>query len=198
MPTSRPRRSSAARVRQPSPPTPVARTPWVGQPYPLGATYDGSGTNFSLFTTVADGVELCLLGDSIRDRVRPADRHRGGAHRAARGRRLLLAHLPPRCPPRAALRLPRPRPLGPRQRAVVQPGEAAPRPIRQGRRRRGRLGPRLLRLRPRRIRYGRARPTAPCTFRSASSATPSSTGPTTGHRATRCTRRSSTRPTSAA
>ena len=31
------------------------RTPWVGQPYPLGATYDGSGTNFSLFTTVAEG-----------------------------------------------------------------------------------------------------------------------------------------------
>ena len=36
---------------------------WVGNPYPLGAYYDGSGTNFSLFTSVADGVELCLLGD---------------------------------------------------------------------------------------------------------------------------------------
>ncbi|MBA3605413.1 MAG: glycogen debranching protein GlgX, partial [Acidimicrobiia bacterium] len=34
---------------------------WVGRPYPLGATYDGSGTNFSLFSSVADGVELCLL-----------------------------------------------------------------------------------------------------------------------------------------
>jgi glycogen operon protein len=36
---------------------------WVGDPYPLGATYDGSGTNFSLFSSVADGVELCLLAD---------------------------------------------------------------------------------------------------------------------------------------
>jgi glycogen operon protein len=35
---------------------------WVGRPYPLGATYDGSGTNFSLFSSVAEGVELCLLG----------------------------------------------------------------------------------------------------------------------------------------
>ena len=49
-------------------PAPVARIQWVGQPYPLGATYDGSGTNFSLFTTVADTVELCLLGDPILDR----------------------------------------------------------------------------------------------------------------------------------
>jgi glycogen operon protein len=42
---------------------------WLGQPYPLGATYDGSGTNFSVFTSVADGVELCLLsteGDERR------------------------------------------------------------------------------------------------------------------------------------
>ncbi len=37
---------------------------WVGNPYPLGANYDGSGTNFSLFSSVADGVELCLLGDN--------------------------------------------------------------------------------------------------------------------------------------
>jgi glycogen operon protein len=34
---------------------------WVGEPYPLGATYDGSGTNFSVFSSVAEGVELCLL-----------------------------------------------------------------------------------------------------------------------------------------
>ena len=36
---------------------------WVGRPFPLGATYDGSGTNFALFSSVADGVELCLFGD---------------------------------------------------------------------------------------------------------------------------------------
>ena len=36
---------------------------WPGQPYPLGATYDGAGTNFSLFSEVADRVELCLFDD---------------------------------------------------------------------------------------------------------------------------------------
>ena len=34
---------------------------WPGTPYPLGATYDGSGTNFALFSEVADAVELCLF-----------------------------------------------------------------------------------------------------------------------------------------
>src|SRR5690606_18761223 len=34
---------------------------WPGHAYPLGATYDGSGTNFALFTEVADKVELCLF-----------------------------------------------------------------------------------------------------------------------------------------
>ena len=34
---------------------------WPGQPYPLGATYDGRGTNFALFSEVADRVELCLF-----------------------------------------------------------------------------------------------------------------------------------------
>ena len=36
---------------------------WPGRPYPLGAVYDGAGTNFSLFSTVAERVELCLFGD---------------------------------------------------------------------------------------------------------------------------------------
>src|SRR6266704_4764626 len=35
---------------------------WPGTAYPLGATWDGSGTNFALFSEVADGVELCLFG----------------------------------------------------------------------------------------------------------------------------------------
>jgi isoamylase len=34
---------------------------WPGQPYPLGATYDGTGTNFSLFSEAAEAVELCLF-----------------------------------------------------------------------------------------------------------------------------------------
>jgi isoamylase len=36
---------------------------WPGTPYPLGATWDGAGTNFALFSEVAERVELCLLGD---------------------------------------------------------------------------------------------------------------------------------------
>ncbi|MDO5048411.1 MAG: glycogen debranching protein GlgX [Actinomycetaceae bacterium] len=36
---------------------------WPGEPYPLGATYDGSGTNFAIFSSVADSVELCLLDE---------------------------------------------------------------------------------------------------------------------------------------
>ena len=39
------------------------RRVWVGKPYPLGAHYDGSGTNFSIFSSIADGVELCLIDD---------------------------------------------------------------------------------------------------------------------------------------
>ncbi|MFG3105003.1 glycogen debranching protein GlgX [Streptomyces sp. NPDC048182] len=36
---------------------------WGGHPYPLGATYDGQGTNFALFSEVAERVELVLVGD---------------------------------------------------------------------------------------------------------------------------------------
>ena len=33
---------------------------WPGRPYPLGATWDGTGVNFALFSEHATGVELCL------------------------------------------------------------------------------------------------------------------------------------------
>ncbi|HSF15455.1 MAG TPA: glycogen debranching protein GlgX [Vicinamibacteria bacterium] len=36
---------------------------WPGEPYPLGATYDGAGTNFALYSEVADKVELCLFDE---------------------------------------------------------------------------------------------------------------------------------------
>ncbi|HEY3338220.1 MAG TPA: glycogen debranching protein GlgX [Propionicimonas sp.] len=43
---------------------------WPGSPYPLGATYDGRGTNFALFSEVAERVELCLFdGDRNETRV---------------------------------------------------------------------------------------------------------------------------------
>jgi isoamylase len=35
---------------------------WPGAPYPLGASWDGWGTNFALFSEVAELVELCLFG----------------------------------------------------------------------------------------------------------------------------------------
>ena len=34
---------------------------WPGSAYPLGSTYDGAGTNFALFSDVAQRVELCLI-----------------------------------------------------------------------------------------------------------------------------------------
>jgi isoamylase len=36
---------------------------WPGDSYPLGATYDGAGTNFALFSEIADQVELCLFDE---------------------------------------------------------------------------------------------------------------------------------------
>jgi len=36
---------------------------WPGSAYPLGATFDGNGTNFALFTENAEAVELCLIGE---------------------------------------------------------------------------------------------------------------------------------------
>jgi glycogen operon protein len=36
---------------------------WPGNPYPLGATFDGTGVNFALFSEVATGVEVCLVDD---------------------------------------------------------------------------------------------------------------------------------------
>ncbi len=34
---------------------------WPGAAYPLGATWDGSGTNFALFSEVAERIQLCLF-----------------------------------------------------------------------------------------------------------------------------------------
>src|SRR5688572_20637404 len=38
-----------------------------GEPFPLGATWDGPGTNFSIFSEVAERVELCLFDDDGRE-----------------------------------------------------------------------------------------------------------------------------------
>ncbi|MGZ4516345.1 MAG: glycogen debranching protein GlgX [Mycobacteriaceae bacterium] len=41
----------------------TAHPVWPGSVYPLGATYDGTGTNFALFSEIADTVELCLISE---------------------------------------------------------------------------------------------------------------------------------------
>jgi len=48
---------------------------WPGKPFPLGPTWDGSGTNFSLFTENAERVELCLFdGDDNETRIELTER----------------------------------------------------------------------------------------------------------------------------
>src|ERR1700691_5427998 len=37
---------------------------WPGHPYPLGATWDGAGVNFALFSEHATKVALCLFDDN--------------------------------------------------------------------------------------------------------------------------------------
>ncbi len=52
---------------------PTLPTVWPGTAYPLGATYDGAGTNFSLFSEVADKVELCLITENGSESRIPLD-----------------------------------------------------------------------------------------------------------------------------
>ncbi len=52
-----------ATTRRPFVPAAVPETIWPGRPYPLGATFDGAGTNFALFSEAAEQVELCLFAD---------------------------------------------------------------------------------------------------------------------------------------
>ncbi len=42
---------------------------WPGRPYPLGAHHDGGGTNFCVFSAVADGVQLCETRVDLPERT---------------------------------------------------------------------------------------------------------------------------------
>ncbi len=42
---------------------------WPGEPYPLGATWDGEGVNFALFSENAEKVELCLFDSRGRREI---------------------------------------------------------------------------------------------------------------------------------
>ena len=116
---------------------------WPGQPFPLGATFDGSGTNFSIFSEVAEGVELCLFdfaAEARRVELSEVDALRWHAY---------LPGVAPASATASECTDPG-TPLGP----PLQPGEAAARPLRQGHRRGGDLGPGGLRPPARRRRPG--------------------------------------------
>ena len=49
---------------------------WPGRPYPLGATWDGAGVNFAIFSENATAVELCLFDESSHAERRVALRER--------------------------------------------------------------------------------------------------------------------------
>src|SRR3569833_1691562 len=46
---------------------------WPGVPYPLGASWDGEGVNFSLFSEHAEQVELCIFDGKGRRIVETID-----------------------------------------------------------------------------------------------------------------------------
>ncbi len=87
-----------------------------GRPNPLGATWDGLGVNFALFSANATRVELCLFDESRHDRTR--------AHRTAGIHRRGLARLPAEARPGTVYGYRVHGPTRPRQRAPVQPQQA--------------------------------------------------------------------------
>ena len=102
-----------------------------GEPFPLGATFDGLGTNFSVFSQAAEAVELCLFDDGgteTRYQLPEVDAYCWHGH---------LEGVEPGC--RYGYRVHGP--YDPETGPALQPGQAAPRPLRQGGRRRGHVGP---------------------------------------------------------
>src|SRR5258706_244692 len=67
-----------AKSRPPSPSRSASVPPsmlpriWPGRPYPLGASYDGGGVNFAIFSEHAVKVELCLFDRATGAREREA------------------------------------------------------------------------------------------------------------------------------
>ena len=106
-------------------------------PYPLGASYDGAGTNFALFSEVAEAVELCLFDDDgTETRVPLPERDALVWH----------AYLP-RVGPGRRYGFRVHGPYEPDAGPALRPQQAAARPVRQGHRGRDRLGQRVLLLR---------------------------------------------------
>ena len=95
---------------------------WPGTAYPLGATFDGSGTNFAIFSESAERVELCLFAeDGTETRVELQDVDAFVWH----------AYLPQVQPgQRYGYRVHGP--VRPEERAAAQPEQGAARPVREG------------------------------------------------------------------
>ena len=116
---------------------------WPGSEAPLGATWDGEGTNFAVYSASAEGVDVVLYDD---DGAETATYRTRGAHRPC------LAWI---CRPgrsRSAIRASRPWAVRPAPRAPPQPAQVAARPIRAGDRRKVQARSRTLRLLVRRRR----------------------------------------------
>ena len=119
---------------------------WPGAPYPLGATFDGSGTNFSIFSEVATRVELSLFNARGREqRVDLPERTAFCFH----------GYLPARAS-WPALRLSRARSrTRPPRWSSLQPGQALARSVRSADHGRADVGSSGLRLSARRSRRPR-------------------------------------------
>lgn len=52
----------------------------AGRPFPLGATWDGEGTNFSLYSAIAERVELCLFDETGHQQTAAIELHHRDEH----------------------------------------------------------------------------------------------------------------------
>jgi glycogen operon protein len=51
----------------------MPRESWPGEPFPLGTSWDGEGTNFAVFSEHAERVELCLFEGDREERIEVRD-----------------------------------------------------------------------------------------------------------------------------
>ena len=107
-------------------PSPISSV-WPGKPFPQGATWDGQGVNFALFSEHAERRRAVPVR-----RPRPS---RAAAHPDARADGSGLALLSARGAARAVVRLPRAWSVSAAARASLQPAQAAARSVCQGDRR---------------------------------------------------------------
>ena len=112
---------------------------WPGRPYPLGATWDGAGVNFAIFSEHATKVELCLF-DSV-----DATRRSRTASRC-RSRPTWSGTATSRTSSRASSTATASTARTSRRRASLQPEQGRARSVRQGDRPRREVGRRAVRL----------------------------------------------------